>query len=171
MRAQKFAEMPFYVVDWETSPGKPPKTKVQKRRVKQKRLKAMVQYQREMELQLREKERKRQEAYDEFLKERLLVDELVGKMYDEGQTERQLEKVRATQQHIEQFKKYREECRHMEESKMAKIRELQTCASLYATCHCRQRGVTVLLDLEVLTRPSCVRSSVFGQKVLGWNKH
>ncbi|KAK1887769.1 Meiosis-specific nuclear structural protein 1 [Dissostichus eleginoides] len=133
--------MPFYVVDWETSPGKPPKTRAQKRRekLKQKRLEEMVQYQRELELQRMEKERKRQEAYEEFLKEKLLVDELVRKMYEEGQTERQLEKVRATQQHIEQFKKYRAECRHMEESKMAKIRDLQTCASLDATCHCRRK--------------------------------
>ncbi|KAK1880048.1 Arginine and glutamate-rich protein 1-A [Dissostichus eleginoides] len=55
----------------------------EKLKLEQKRLEEMVQYQRELELQLMEKERKRQEAYEEFLKEKLLVDELVRKTYDE----------------------------------------------------------------------------------------
>ncbi|KAK5916338.1 hypothetical protein CgunFtcFv8_011331 [Champsocephalus gunnari] len=87
----------------------------------------MMQYQREMELQLMEKERKRQEAYDDFLKERLLVDELVRKGYDEDpvQSQLKLEKVRATLQHIEESKKHRAERRPMEESKMTKAREVK----------------------------------------------
>jgi len=35
--------------------------------------------------QLEEKERKRQEAYEEFLKEKLMVDEIVRKINEENQ--------------------------------------------------------------------------------------
>lgn len=45
----------------------------------------MVRYQQDLEQQLEEKERKRQEAYEEFIKEKLLVDEIVRKIYEEDQ--------------------------------------------------------------------------------------
>lgn len=43
-------------------------------------------YQKELETQLEEKEIKRQEAYQEFLREKILVDEIVRKIYEEDQT-------------------------------------------------------------------------------------
>ena len=57
--------------------------------------------------------------------EKLLVDEIGTKVFDEDQVQRQLklEKVRATQQHIEVCKKHRAEWRPMEEGKMVKTRE------------------------------------------------
>lgn len=45
----------------------------------------VVRHQRELEHQLMEKERRRQEAYEEFLKEKLLVDEIIRKIYEEEQ--------------------------------------------------------------------------------------
>lgn len=77
-------------------------------------------YQRELEMQLEEKERMRQEAYQVFLKEKLLIDEIVRKIYEEDQTERQLklEKMSATQRYIEEFKQQQAEWRRMERQKM-----------------------------------------------------
>uniref|UniRef100_A0A8C1VSN9 Meiosis-specific nuclear structural protein 1 n=1 Tax=Cyprinus carpio TaxID=7962 RepID=A0A8C1VSN9_CYPCA len=74
----------------------------------------------ELERQLEEKERKRQEAYEEFLKEKLMVDEIVRKIYEEDQRELQLrlEKVVATQRYIEDFKKQQAEWRHLEREKV-----------------------------------------------------
>ncbi|XP_062242685.1 meiosis-specific nuclear structural protein 1 [Platichthys flesus] len=122
---------------------------VEQQRLEQKRQEELFQYQRELEQQVMEREHRRQEAYEEFLKEKLLVDEIVRKVYEEDQMERQLrlEKVRATQQHIEEFHRQQAEWRrieqermeaenrrimefmnqqqHMEEDKMAKIREME----------------------------------------------
>ncbi|MEQ2170586.1 hypothetical protein GOODEAATRI_001795, partial [Goodea atripinnis] len=42
-------------------------------------------HQRGLEQQLMEKERRRQEAYEEFLKEKLMVDEIIRKIYEEEQ--------------------------------------------------------------------------------------
>lgn len=44
-----------------------------------------VRYQNELEKQLMEKEKKKQEAYEEFLKEKLMIDEIVRKIYEEDQ--------------------------------------------------------------------------------------
>ncbi|XP_010217626.1 PREDICTED: meiosis-specific nuclear structural protein 1 [Tinamus guttatus] len=112
------------------------------RRNKEKRM-----YQQELEKQLEEQERKKQDAYEEFLKEKLMIDEIVRKIYEEDQMEKQLklEKMRATQAYIEEFKKEqalwrrrkREEMeeenrkivefanmqRQREEDRMAKVRE------------------------------------------------
>lgn len=68
-------------------------------------------YQSELEGQLEEQERKRQEQYEEFLKEKLMIDEICRKIYEEDQreVEAKLEKQKATRQYIEEFKKKREE--------------------------------------------------------------
>ncbi|KAM9408296.1 uncharacterized protein KZ484_026090 [Pholidichthys leucotaenia] len=94
---------------------------VEQQKLEQKHHEEMVRYQRELEQQLMEREHKRQEAYEEFLKEKLMVDEIVRKIYEEDQMERQLklEKVRATQQHIEEFKRQQEEWKRMEQERMA----------------------------------------------------
>lgn len=44
-----------------------------------------VRYQEQLEKQLAEKERLKQEAYEEFLKEKLMIDEIVRKIYEEDQ--------------------------------------------------------------------------------------
>ena len=44
-----------------------------------------VHYQEQLEKQLAEKERRKQEAYEEFLKEKLMIDEIVRKIYEEDQ--------------------------------------------------------------------------------------
>lgn len=44
-----------------------------------------MQYQRELEQQLLDKERKKQQAYEELLREKLTVDEIVRKIYEEDQ--------------------------------------------------------------------------------------
>lgn len=45
----------------------------------------MLQYQRELRQQLLDNERQKQEAYEEFLKEKLMVDEIIRKIYEEDQ--------------------------------------------------------------------------------------
>ena len=56
-------------------------------------------------------EKKRQEEYEEFLKEKLMIDEIVRKIYEEDQRELQarLEKQKATRKFIEEFMQKREE--------------------------------------------------------------
>ena len=44
-----------------------------------------LQYQEALEKQLREQERAKQEHYEEFLKEKLMIDEIVRKIYAEDQ--------------------------------------------------------------------------------------
>ena len=44
-----------------------------------------VHYQQQLESQLEEQERKKQEAYEEFLKEKLMIDEICRKIYEEDQ--------------------------------------------------------------------------------------
>lgn len=43
-------------------------------------------YHQELEKQLEEQERKKQDAYEEFLREKLMIDEIVRKIYEEDQT-------------------------------------------------------------------------------------
>lgn len=50
-----------------------------------KRNKEKVVYQQELEKQLEEQERKKQDAYEEFLKEKLMIDEIVRKIYEEDE--------------------------------------------------------------------------------------
>lgn len=50
-----------------------------------KRWEESVRYQEQLENQLLEKERRKQEAYEEFLKEKLMIDEIVRKVYEEDQ--------------------------------------------------------------------------------------
>ncbi|KAK3737795.1 hypothetical protein QZH41_015857 [Actinostola sp. cb2023] len=79
-----------------------------------------VRYQNELEKQLTEKEKRKQVAYEEFLKEKLMIDEIVRKIYEEDQREisDRLEKQRATQRYIEEFKTKRNEWKHREQALM-----------------------------------------------------
>jgi hypothetical protein len=47
--------------------------------------KEQIRYQQELERQLEERENKKQQAYEEFLKEKLMIDEIVRKIYEEDQ--------------------------------------------------------------------------------------
>lgn len=58
---------------------------LEEQKLQQRRHEELLQYQRELDQQLLEREHKRQEAYEEFLKEKLLVDEIVRKIYEEDQ--------------------------------------------------------------------------------------
>lgn len=49
------------------------------------RNKEKIMYQQELEKQLEEQERKKQDAYEEFLKEKLMIDEIVRKIYEEDE--------------------------------------------------------------------------------------
>ncbi|OCT86974.1 meiosis-specific nuclear structural protein 1 isoform X2 [Xenopus laevis] len=77
-------------------------------------------YQRELERQLEEKEKTRQGAYQEFLKEKILIDEIVRKIYEEDQMETQLklEKMNATRRYIEEFKDQQQTWRCVEQARM-----------------------------------------------------
>ncbi|KAL4660696.1 meiosis-specific nuclear structural protein 1 isoform X2 [Arapaima gigas] len=93
---------------------------MEEKKEEQRRYEEVVRYQQELEQQLEEKEHKRQEAYEKFLKEKLMVDEIVQKIYEEDQMEQQLklDKIKATQRCIEEFKKQQAEWRQMEQKKM-----------------------------------------------------
>ncbi|PKU47954.1 hypothetical protein llap_1737 [Limosa lapponica baueri] len=77
-------------------------------------------YQQELEKQLEEQERKKQDAYQEFLSEKLLIDEIVRKIYEEDQMEKQLklDKIRATRTYIEEFKKEQANWRRRKQEEM-----------------------------------------------------
>ncbi|NXS59181.1 MNS1 protein, partial [Brachypteracias leptosomus] len=71
------------------------------------RNKEKIIYQQELEKQLKEQERQKQDAQEEFLREKLVIDEIVRKIYEEDQMEKQLkiDKMKAIQAYIEEFKK------------------------------------------------------------------
>ncbi|XP_063305157.1 meiosis-specific nuclear structural protein 1-like [Pelobates fuscus] len=77
-------------------------------------------YQSELERQLEEKELKKQDVYEEFLREKLLVDEIVRKIFEEDLMERQLklQKMNATKRYIKEFKEQQITWRKMESEKM-----------------------------------------------------
>nr|KAG5707301.1 hypothetical protein BaRGS_000075 [Batillaria attramentaria] len=84
------------------------------------RYREMVRYQQELERQLEEQEQKRQQAYEEFLKEKLMIDEIVRRIYEEDQREleREMGKKKLTQKYIAEFKKARDEWKQKEKEKM-----------------------------------------------------
>eukprot|EP00118_Oscarella_pearsei_P026426 m.309881 g.309881 ORF g.309881 m.309881 type:complete len:498 (+) comp48395_c0_seq1:37-1530(+) len=88
----------------------------------QSRWEESVRYQQELEKQLDEQERKRQHAYEEFLKEKLMIDEIVRKIYEEDQREieRRLNQQKATQMYISEFLGAREEWKRRERQEMEK---------------------------------------------------
>uniref|UniRef100_A0A8W8NY34 Meiosis-specific nuclear structural protein 1 n=1 Tax=Magallana gigas TaxID=29159 RepID=A0A8W8NY34_MAGGI len=81
---------------------------------------AQIRYQQELERQLEEREEQKQQAYEEFLKEKLMIDEIVRKIYEEDQRERELTmaKKKATQKYISEFKEAREEWKVLEHERM-----------------------------------------------------
>ncbi|NXM65415.1 MNS1 protein, partial [Serilophus lunatus] len=70
------------------------------------RNKEKIMYHEELDKQVEEREvKKKQKAYEEFLRDKLMIDEIVRKIYEEEQMEKQrkLDKIRETQTHIEEF--------------------------------------------------------------------
>lgn len=78
-------------------------------------------YMKDLEKQLRDKEEKRQRAYEEFLREKAMIDEMVRKIYDEDEREKELEleKKMATQEYIIEFQKARDAWKREEEARIA----------------------------------------------------
>lgn len=67
-------------------------------------------YKEDLTKQLEEKEYARQKAYEEFLKEKLIIDEIVRKIYEEDQKEMERKMIaqKVTAQYVEEFKRQRE---------------------------------------------------------------
>jgi len=79
-----------------------------------------IRYQQDLERQMEEIEKKKQEAYEEFLKEKLMVDEVVRKLHEEDQreTEEKMQKVASMKNFIDEFVKAREKWKQQEREKM-----------------------------------------------------
>ncbi|KAL5256238.1 hypothetical protein ACHWQZ_G011457 [Mnemiopsis leidyi] len=78
-------------------------------------------YQQQLEYQLAEQEEAKRKAYEDFLREKLLIDEIVRKIFDEDlrETEDRLKKQKQTQAYIEEFKKAREMWKENERLQLA----------------------------------------------------
>lgn len=78
-------------------------------------------YQQQLEYQLKEQEEAKRIAYEDFLKEKLLIDEIVRKIYDEDlrETEDRLKQQQQTQAYIEEFKLAREMWKENERVQLA----------------------------------------------------
>ena len=72
---------------------------------------AAVEYQKELEKQLLEQEHKKQMEYEIFLKDKLMIDDMVRKIEEEDKSEQQrrFEKQKATRAYIQEFKEKREQ--------------------------------------------------------------
>lgn len=70
----------------------------------------MHKFKQELHRQLEEKENAKQSKYEEFLRDKLLIDEIVRKIHEEDQKEieRKMLARQATKEYIEEFKKQRE---------------------------------------------------------------
>jgi hypothetical protein len=70
----------------------------------------MLRYKKDLHQQLEEKENAKHMAYEEFLKEKLLIDEIIRKIYEEDQREieKRMNARKATREFIDEFKKQRE---------------------------------------------------------------
>ncbi|XP_014767815.1 meiosis-specific nuclear structural protein 1 isoform X1 [Octopus bimaculoides] len=87
----------------------------EEQRILEKRL-----YQEQLDQQMEEQKEKKRLMYEEFLKEKLMIDEIVRKIHEEDQKERecQLEKKRVTQAYIEEYLHNREVWKAEEKQKM-----------------------------------------------------
>ena len=74
----------------------------------------------DLERQMEEIEKKKQEAYEEFLKEKLMVDEVVRKLHeeDEKEAEEKMQKVASMKNFIDEFVKARAKWKDQEKEKM-----------------------------------------------------
>ena len=74
------------------------------------------QYQRELLVQLEEQKQKKQKDYEDYQKEKLMINEIVRKIYQEEQKEKEIrvEKQQATKRFVEEFMEKREEWKRMQ---------------------------------------------------------
>lgn len=74
-------------------------------------------YQKDLEAQLEEDEYKKKAAYEEFLREKELVDEIVARIYEEDRSaaEQNLHRKQHTRRELEEFEAKRNEWRRREE--------------------------------------------------------
>lgn len=79
-----------------------------------------MQYFKALQRQFQEKEQRREQAYQEFLKDKQLVDDIVQNIYGDLQMERerQMEKVKEAQEHIKEYARRREEWIRLEKERM-----------------------------------------------------
>lgn len=88
-------------------------------------------YKQDIHKQIEEKEEARHKAYEEFLREKLLVDEIVRKIYEEDQREieRKMLSQKATKEYIQEFNQQREIWKQQEKDIMeAENRKIQEYA-------------------------------------------
>lgn len=76
----------------------------------------------ELDRQLQDQERQKQQAYEEFLKEKMMIDEIVNKIYDEDRvaTEREMNRKVKTRRELDDFKIQQEAFRQREHEQMEK---------------------------------------------------
>ncbi|KAM6245752.1 LOW QUALITY PROTEIN: meiosis-specific nuclear structural protein 1 [Spheniscus humboldti] len=82
--------------------------------------KEKIMYQQELEKQLDEQERKRQDAYEEFPREQLMIDEIVRKNYEEDQMLRKWEEMEEENRKITEFANVQQR-----EDRVAKVRDTE----------------------------------------------
>lgn len=77
------------------------------------------QYKQDLEHQLEDEQKRKQEAYEEFLKEKLMIDEIVRKIYEEDERNEsmRIERMSATKRYIDEFKRTRDEWRRSEKER------------------------------------------------------
>ena len=80
----------------------------------------MAQYKQDLHRQLEERERSKQAQYEEFLREKLLIDEIVRKIHEEDarELERKMLARQATREYVTEFKKAREAWKEAERERM-----------------------------------------------------
>ncbi|XP_057706994.1 meiosis-specific nuclear structural protein 1 isoform X2 [Corythoichthys intestinalis] len=142
---------------------------MEEERQEQRKQEEQLQYIQQLNQQLIEREHKRQVAYDDFLKEKLMVDEIVRKIYEEDQMERQkkLERVRATQKHIVDFKTQRAEWQRLEKERMEEEnRRLREFVG-------RQKSMKADWMAKARAREDAIQSirNTLAQKMAEENKH
>ena len=80
----------------------------------------MAQYKQDLHRQLEERERSKQAQYEEFLREKLLIDEIVRKIHEEDarELERKMLARQATREYVAEFQKAREAWKEAERERM-----------------------------------------------------
>ncbi|EGD81049.1 hypothetical protein PTSG_13129 [Salpingoeca rosetta] len=82
-------------------------------------------YQADIERQLEDQERRKEEAYQEFLKEKLMIDEIVQQIHreDEAEAQRTFEAKQRTKEEMEEFLRQRDEWNRLEAQEMQRENE------------------------------------------------
>lgn len=97
----------------------------EERRRQEQTVLANRQYKKELQQQLGEQEAQQRAAYEQFLREKMMIDEIVRKIYAEDQRAQELEQARKaqTRREMEDFKRQQELWRQAEQQRMAQENE------------------------------------------------